>query len=274
MSTCYRHPDREAYVRCQRCERFICPSCQVEASVGFLCPDDAGTNTTKARITSMAPAPMQRALRTGAPVVTYLLIIACVAIWALQYLLGDSFTYKFLYTPYATILEPWRMITSAFLHSPSSVLHILFNMYSLWIFGRVLEPILGSGRFLLLYLVSAFGGSVSVLWLAGPGTSVVGASGAIFGLMAAYFVVLRSVGSSTGQMVGLIAINLASGFLIPGVSWQGHLGGLIVGGIIATIYSRTRGANDGRKRRAYVLLTIGALIVATIAGCARLLGYF
>jgi membrane associated rhomboid family serine protease len=246
----------------------------VEASVGFLCPDDAGTNTTKARITSMAPAPMQRALRTGAPVVTYSLIIACVAIWALQYLLGDSFTYKFLYTPYATILEPWRMITSAFLHSPSSVLHILFNMYSLWIFGRVLEPILGSGRFLLLYLVSAFGGSVSVLWLAGPGTSVVGASGAIFGLMAAYFVVLRSVGSSTGQMVGLIAINLASGFLIPGVSWQGHLGGLIVGGIIATIYSRTRGANDGRKRRAHVLLTIGALILATIAGCARLLGYF
>ena len=206
--------------------------------------------------------------------VTLGLVLVNVIIWLLQIVPGSGLTDKLAFVPLSVFVEPWRMITSAFLHSPSSVLHILFNMYSLRIFGRVLEPILGSGRFLLLYLVSAFGGSVSVLWLAGPGTSVVGASGAIFGLMAAYFVVLRSVGSSTGQMIGLIAINLASGFLIPGVSWQGHLGGLIVGGIIATIYSRTRGANDGRKRRAYVLLTIGALIVATIAGCARLLGYF
>ena len=200
MSTCYRHPDREAYVRCQRCERFICPYCQVEASVGFLCPEDAGTNTAKARITSMAPAPMQRALRTGAPVVTYSLIVACVIMWGLQYFVGDSFTYKFLYTPYATILEPWRMITAGFIHSdslfsdPSSVLHILLNMYSLWIFGQVLEPMLGRARFLALYLISIFGGSVAVLWFGNVMGGVVGASGGIFGLMGAYFVVLRSLG--------------------------------------------------------------------------------
>ena len=221
----------------------------------------------------MAPRGVQNALRSGAPVVTYTLIAVCALMWGAQLLLGWSFTAKFLYTPYATILEPWRMLTSAFLHDPSSILHLLFNMYSLWIFGRLLEPLLGRGRFLTLYLVSAFGGSVSVLWLAGAGTTVVGASGAIFGLMAAYFVVLRSIGGSTSQMVGLIAINLASGFLIPGISWQGHLGGLIAGGVIAYIYSRTRGANDARKRRNLVLLTIGVLVLATVAGCARLLGY-
>ena len=273
MSTCYRHPDREAYVRCQRCERFICPSCQVEASVGFLCPDDAGINTTKARITSIAPAPMQRALRSDAPVVTYSLIVACFLAWGAQLVFGDAFTYKFLYTPYATILEPWRMLTSAFLHDPSSILHILFNMYSLWIFGRVLEPILGRGRFLSIYLLSAFGGSVSVLWLAGAGTTVVGASGAIFGLMAAYFVVLRTIGANSGQIVGLIAINLLSGFLISGISWQGHLGGLIVGGVVASIYSRNRGSNQVARRRGLIWLTVAMLIIATVAGCARLLGY-
>ena len=274
MSTCYRHPDREAYVRCQRCERFICTDCQYEAAVGFLCPDDAGQSSVSAKITNMAPRQVRSAIRSNAPIVTYALIAFCVLVYGLQKLVGDSFTLSWLYTPYATVLEPWRMLTSAFLHDPSSILHILFNMYSLWIFGRVIEPLLGRGRFLTLYLVSALGGSVSVLWLAAPGVMVYGASGAIFGLMAAYFVILRSIGGNTTQMVGLIAINLVSGFLIQGIAWQAHLGGMITGGVVAYIYSRFRHSGQERQRRFYVLLTVGALILLTVAGALRLLGYF
>ena len=274
MSTCYRHPEREAYVRCQRCERFICPECQVEAAVGFLCPDDAGQGSIGARITSMAPRQVRTAIRSNAPVVTYTLMAICVAVYALQIVLGDSFTLAWLYTPYATVTEPWRMITSAFLHDPNSILHILFNMYSLWIFGRVIEPILGRARYLTLYLISAFAGSVGVLWLSGAGTMVYGASGAIFGLMAAYFVILRSIGGNTTQMVGLIAINLVSGFIIQGVAWQAHLGGMIAGGVVAYIYSRYRYSGQESRRRFLVSVTIGALLVLTVAGVLHLLGYF
>lgn len=274
MNTCYRHPDREAYVRCQRCERFICPSCQVEAAVGFLCPEDAGQNSIGATVTKLAPRRVQRAISAGAPVVTYSLIAACTIIWGLQLLLGDWFTLAFLYTPYATIVEPWRMLTAAFLHDPTSILHLLFNMYSLWIFGRVLEPVLGRAKFLTLYLLAAFGGSVSVLWLAEAGSAVIGASGAIFGLMGAYFVILRRSGGNTSSMVGLIAINLVSGFLIPGISWQGHVGGLITGVAIGLIYVRYPADSQKVARRNLVWLTAGALLVITIAGAAHLLGYF
>lgn len=274
MSTCYRHPDREAYVRCQRCERFICPDCQVEAAVGFLCPEDAGQASVSARITNMAPRRVRSAIKSNAPVVTYGLIAACVLVYGLQLLLGDGFTLSWLYTPYATAVEPWRMLTSAFLHDPSSVLHILFNMYSLWIFGRVLEPVLGRRRFLSLYLISAFAGSVAVLWLAAPGVMVYGASGAIFGLMAAYFVILRSIGGNTTQMVGLIAINLVSGFLIHGIAWQAHLGGLIAGGLVAYIYSKHSALAKVSGLRKSMATLLGALLLLTIAGSFHLLGYF
>jgi membrane associated rhomboid family serine protease len=222
----------------------------------------------------MAPRQVRTAIRSNAPVVTYALMAICVAVYALQILLGGSFTLAWLYTPYATVTEPWRIITSAFLHDPNSILHILFNMDSLWIFGRVIEPILGRARFLTLYLISAFAGSVGVLWLSGAGTMVYGASGAIFGLMAAYFVILRSVGGNTTQMVGLIAINLVSGFIIQGVAWQAHLGGMIAGGVVAYIYSRYRYSGQESRRRFLVSLTIGALLVLTVAGVLHLLGYF
>ena len=206
MATCYRHPDREAYVRCQRCDRPICPDCQYEAAVGFLCPDDAGQAGLGATVTRMAPRRVQNAIKSDRPIVTISLIVTNAVIWGLQLLLGGQFTLAFDYAPVLTASEPWRMITAAFLHDPYSILHILFNMYSLWIFGRELEVVLGRGRYLALYMLSAFGGSVSVLLLA-PDTSVVGASGAIFGLMGAYFVVIRAIGGSSGQLTALIAIN-------------------------------------------------------------------
>ena len=257
--TCYRHPDREAYVRCQRCERLICPDCQYEAAVGFLCPDDAGQTGFAATANRMAPRAVRNRLNSDSPVVTWALIAICVAVYGLQQLPGLYITEQFMYVPLGTVMEPWRAITAGFLHG--GIVHLLVNMYSLYIFGGLVEQMLGRVRYLALYLISIFGGSVAVLWLSDITSSVVGASGAIFGLMAAYFVIAKRLGANTGQLTGLIAINLFIGFL-PGtnISWQAHVGGLIAGGIVAYIYTKTRGANDTSKRR----LTVGFLVIVLV----------
>jgi membrane associated rhomboid family serine protease len=217
----------------------------------------------------MAPRRVRNAINSDRPVVTFALIAINAAIWGLQLLIGVQFTLAFEYAPLLTASEPWRMITAAFLHDPYSILHILFNMYSLWIFGRELEVVLGRGRYLALYMLAAFGGSVSVLLLA-PDTYVVGASGAIFGLMGAYFVVIRAIGGRSGQLLGLIAINLMSGFIVPGVSWQGHVGGVATGAVVAGVYAKTRNDSDSGKRKRYMLLVFIALIAITVVGVARL----
>jgi membrane associated rhomboid family serine protease len=137
-------------------------------------------------------------------------------------------------------------------------------MYSLYIFGQVLEPMLGRARFAALYLISLFGGSVGVLWLASPDSWVVGASGAIFGLMAAYFVILRTIGQNSGQMLGLIAINLVFGFFSSGVSWQGHVGGLITGGVVALVLANTRMISQQAAQRLGLVSVVIGLILLTV----------
>lgn len=263
---CYRHSDREAYVRCQRCERYICPACQTEAAVGFLCPEDSGVSAAT-RVVNKAPRQVRKLFASDS-LVTTTLIALCVVIWVLQILPGSLVTNQLAYAPFVTPFEPWRMITTGFLHSTSSPFHLLLNMYSLYIFGRALEPMLGALRFLWLYLISLLGGSVAVLWMMQPTDWTVGASGAIFGLMGAYFVVARSLGYSSNQFVGLIAINLAFGFLIPGIAWQAHLGGLIAGMAVAGAYSITRGLNKQVLQRVYLLGIFAALVVITFAGVA------
>ena len=260
--TCYRHPDREAYVRCQRCERFICPECQVEASVGFLCPDDAGGTATQLnRRRTRAARTRQSGPR---PVVSLSLIGLNIAFWLLQIMPGSYVTDLMAYVPQITGVQPWRMITAGFVHNPANFLHLLLNMYSLYIFGQVLEPMLGRARFLALYLISVFGGSVGVLLLANPDSWVVGASGAIFGLMAAYFVILRQLGQNSGQMLGLIAINLVFGFFSSGVSWEGHVGGLVTGGVVALVLANTRMLSQQSAQRLGLIGVVLGLVLLTI----------
>jgi membrane associated rhomboid family serine protease len=186
-------------------------------------------------------------------------------IWLLQVIPGSTLTSTLFYAPLLTVIEPWRMITAGFVHSPDSVWHILLNAYSIYIFGRVIEPMLGPVRFLVLYLVSIFGGSAMVLWLGEPVVPVVGASGAFFGLMGAYLIMLRAIGDNSGLLVGLIAVNLAFGFLVPGISWQGHLGGLLAGMAVTAVYARTR-YKSGLSQKIQVLGVIGLIGVATVAG--------
>jgi membrane associated rhomboid family serine protease len=186
-------------------------------------------------------------------------------IWLLQVIPGSTVTSTLFYAPLLTVIEPWRMITAGFVHSPDNFWHILLNIYSIYIFGRVIEPMLGPIRFLVLYLVSIFGGSAMVLWLGEPVVPVVGASGAFFGLMGAYLIMLRAIGDNSGLLVGLIAVNLAFGFLVPGISWQGHLGGLLAGMAVTAVYARTR-YKSGFSQKIQVLGVIGLIALATVAG--------
>ena len=186
-------------------------------------------------------------------------------IWLLQVIPGSTVTTTLFYAPLLTVLEPWRMITAGFVHSPDSFWHILINIYSIYIFGRILEPLLGPSRFLVLYLISIFGGSAAVLWLSEPVVPVVGASGAFFGLMGAYLVMLRAIGDNSGLLVGLIAVNLAFGFIVPGISWQGHLGGLLAGMAVTGVYARTR-YKSALAQKIQVLGVVGLIVLITVAG--------
>ena len=202
-------------------------------------------------------------LRRGsiAPVTSALLIIN-VLVWLGQISpIGLDITYEFFFAPLLAMSEPWRMLSAGFVHDWTGPLHILFNSYAIWIFGRQLEPMLGPLRFLILYLTSIVGGSVAVLWLSDPVVPVVGASGALFGLMAAFFVIIRATGGNASQLFGLIAINFALGFFVSGISWEGHLGGMVAGLLIAVVYARTR-----RPNQLFLQLVGIGLVWAAIVG--------
>jgi membrane associated rhomboid family serine protease len=261
---CYRHPDRQSYILCQRCGRTVCAECQTQAPVGVHCPEcrreamQSAPRTKPAIVTAI-----NRARHGGAPVVTYTLLGVLAAVYLLQQVSGGVVTQALAYHPVLTTTEPWRMLTSTFVHSQGSIFHILFNGYALWLFGRILEPALGRWRFLTLYLLSGLGGSAAVLWLS-PDTWVVGASGAVFGLFAAMFVIQRGLGGNATQLLIVIGLNLVIGF-IPGtnISWQAHLGGLIVGALVALVLMKTRSPRQvGRQR--LLLLGVLALVVVTI----------
>ena len=270
VPVCPRHPDRPSYVRCQRCGRPACPDCQRAAAVGFQCVDCV--NESK-RTTPEVRTVYGGAVANGKPVVTFGIIAACVVVYALQWLIPgqavyEQFAYNNIFaTPQYGAFEPWRMITAAFLHSPDSLLHIMLNMYTLWIFGQALEPLLGRARFLALYLLSAVGGSVGYLLLnpvlvPGQGlVGVVGASGAIFGLFGAMLLVQRHRGGDTRQLWVLIAINGVIGFLIPQIAWQAHLGGLITGGLCAAVLAYTpRGPRQGLLQAAGLAAVLALLV--------------
>ncbi|WP_077488038.1 rhomboid family intramembrane serine protease [Sinomonas mesophila] len=226
---CPRHPDRISYVRCQRCGRPACPECQRPAAVGFHCVDCVRELAAPAPRTAYGAV----ARPGGRPLVTTLLIAACAVVYALQWAVPNSYVYlEFAYATLLTGIEPYRMLTTAFLHAPTFVLHILVNMYTLWIFGQALEPLLGRARFLAVYLLSAVGGSVGYFLLTPPSlVGVVGASGAVFGLFGAMFVVMRQRGGDSRQLLVLIAINAVLGFVVPQIAWQAHLGGLVTGAL-------------------------------------------
>jgi membrane associated rhomboid family serine protease len=245
---CYRHPGREAHIRCQRCGRPICPDCMVPASVGFQCPECVreGSRTTRQGRTTFggvrptAPGSVTMAL-IGLNVVVFLLVLVSGG--------ADSLLLtKLALIPRSTVLlvsgRPevvqgvangawWQLVTSMFTHV--QIWHIGFNMLFLYLLGPQLEIMLGRWRYLALYLLSGLTGSVFVYVLAHPASVTVGASGALFGLMAALLVAAVKVRGQVQSLVGLIVVNAVITFLgADYISWQGHLGGFVGGLFLGT----------------------------------------
>jgi membrane associated rhomboid family serine protease len=279
---CYRHPDRQSFIHCQRCGRTICPQCQTQAAVGVQCPECVREG--RAEVRASQGGYLGRLIPRGnAPVVTYMLIGLCVVIFLAQFLSGGALTAEWVLDPRFIAAQPWRLITSAFLHSTNFIPHLLFNMYALFIFGPALERFLGRLRFLALYLVGAFGGSLGVVllyqlavvtggasskWFGGflQWSSALGASGAVFALMGALLVLRKAMGLQLRQILIVVVVNLAFGFIAPGIAWQDHLLGFATGAAVAAVYLRTR--------RPEQLRTQIISVVGIAAGIAIILAVF
>lgn len=265
QDVCPRHPGRQAVDYCKRCNRPTCSDCTIPTEVGSICVDCAKS--------SSRGIPLSRRL-SGTPIVTYSLLAVTIAV----YLVGMVWPVidQFLaFNPVLAYVQPWRFLTVSLVHG--GFFHILFNMMMLYLLGQGGERLLGHWRFLSLYLLSTFGGSVTVLaWAAvEPGsltTWTVGASGAIYGLFGAVLVQhLRNKMNPTSILV-LLGINLVYSFTAGGVSWQGHLGGLIVGSLVTWMYSVLSTPRPGVTQRKQNLWEFGgaaavtALLVATTIG--------
>jgi membrane associated rhomboid family serine protease len=259
VPVCYRHPDRETYIRCSHCEKPICPDCMISAPVGFQCPDCVAE--------AAAEAPAIRS-RLGAkvptkPYVTYTLIGMCAVLFGLQTLnvIDDG---SFVMWPVGVALDDqyYRLITSMFLHG--SILHIGFNMLVLWSLGPQLENLLGHVRFATLYLVAGLGGSVASFWFTPFNVGSLGASGAIFGLFGAWVVIGRRLSIPIQQILGLIAINIVIGFIIPNVDWRAHLGGLVTGALVAAVFAYAPKAGKRVWETLGVLAIVGGLALLTV----------
>jgi len=261
---CYRHPERTTYVRCTRCDNPICPECMRSASVGFQCPDCVG----EAARTVRQPVTVAGGALVTKPYVTWTLIGVTVAVFLWQFAAGvGQVAEDFGMWPFGIALygEWWRLLTAAFLHG--SWLHIAFNMYVLFLFGPVLERVLGHVRFTMLYVVAALGGSVASYVFSDPRTVSVGASGAIFGLMGAVIVAGKRLRWDITQVLVLLGINVVIGFLSPEVDWRAHFGGLVVGALVAAVFVWT--PPPFRSARVLwqvfgVLAILGVLVVVTM----------
>jgi membrane associated rhomboid family serine protease len=277
---CYVHPDRTAGSICRRCSRPICPDCMREAPVGWQCVRCIHQDSRRAPVTRWRP---NRGGRLGntrlTPVVIALIAINVgVYIWQQASHAGfyvyqgqpipcsNTVVCRFSMWPQLVHHGQWyRLFTAAFLHA--SIPHILFNMLTLAVIGSPVEAELGKSRFVALYLVSALGGSVGSYLLSPQNQLGVGASGAIFGLAGAYFVLARRRGWETGSIMGLIIFNLIYGFAVAGVDWRAHLGGLLTGAAVA--FGLSRSADLRRAASRAMEVAAGA---ATTLGAAAVLG--
>ena len=267
---CYRHPDRETWIRCQRCGRPICPDCMRPASVGFHCPECVAEGAR----TQRQPRTLGGGFVPQSPGrVTIVLIAINVVVFALARFGSQEVVNQTIMLAECSPRPPaaacfgysgvdqggwWRLLTSVFLHT--EILHILFNMYALWIFGPVLERFLGSSRFLALYLTCGVAGSVAVLYFSPPHLPTLGASGAIFGLFGAAIIIMRSRGMDITSLLVLLGINLVITFTVPNISWQGHLGGLAAGLLFGAVFAYA----PRERRNLFQGLAFGGLWAAMI----------
>ncbi len=277
MATCYRHSDRETNVACSNCGRPICPDCMTSTPVGMRCPECSRQTTKVVRSPS--------GMLGGAHPVTIALIIACVAAFIAQVAGGMGMTNG---SPAGTVTvdfgligwrpisinqaigvgegEYYRILTGGFLHS--GLIHLAINMLALFFLGALLERAMGGWRFAGIFFVSLLGGSLGALLLS-PQDLTVGASGAVFGLMAAGFIEARDRGlNDIASQIGFyVVINLVFTFSVPNISVGGHLGGMVAGGVLTLLLAqlrRSRGSGAQPVEIGAIVAMGAALAVACV----------
>jgi membrane associated rhomboid family serine protease len=267
---CYRHPDRETLVSCSECGRPICEECMHFAPVGIRCPDHANVGAVKPSPQRTVVNVRRRAGALAAPA-TAVLIAVNVLVYVITAVQGSGLSGPGgpLFERWALVGilvddgEWWRLVTAMFLHA--NLIHLGFNMLALYWLGSVVEQMLGTPRYLLVYFVSGLAGSAGALISSSAFAVTVGASGAIFGVLGALLILeYRATGTFAGPALTLIVINLAFTFAIAGISKGGHLGGL-VGGILATFV-----LDETRRRR---MPAVGAVIVVGIGVASLVLAF-
>jgi membrane associated rhomboid family serine protease len=279
---CYRHAGRETRIRCTRCDRPICPDCMNDAAVGFQCPEcvKEGQKTVRQARTVFGGR-----ISTDPGQVTRVLIGLNVGVFALTLfgggggdVLGGGLTP--LHVRFANLAvgscvegmsgcttgqsigvaggEYYRLVTSMFLHY--GAFHLLMNMYALLMVGDAVERALGRWRYVTLYLIAGLGGSAAS-YAFGPNNFSAGASGAVFGLFGAYFVIQKRLRLDTSQMATLIGLNIIIGFLLRGyIDWRAHIGGLVAGAALTALFAYV--GRRGRERD--ILHAAGAAVVLAI----------
>ncbi len=260
---CFRHPDRLTMLSCGNCERPICTSCAVDTPVGVRCAECAGVPTgARAVVHALKPR--------SANAATIVIVVGTIIVFLAQMFSSSSVgrglgggvsEAAWLYGPDVANGEWWRILTCGVLHA--GIAHLLFNMIALWQLGSIIETFFGTMRFLLIYVVSIVWGSAGALLLT-PDRPTVGASGGVFGLMAALLVMQHQRRVTIVPDLWLwLGLNLVLTFTFPGISIGGHLGG-IVGGVLAAavlgtglsrsgLGSRVRGSSAG------ILIVIGVI---------------
>ncbi|SDM10453.1 rhomboid family intramembrane serine protease [Nonomuraea jiangxiensis] len=261
VPTCYRHPAKETWVRCQRCERPICPDCMRDAAVGFQCPEcvsEGNRGIRQAKSTFGG-----NLVRT--PYVTWTILGLTALAFAGQLLAGGLVTSVLQMWPIGVAIgDYYRLVTVALVHS--DLIHILFNGWAIFVIGPYLERAFGHTRFAALYVLSALGGSVLGMWMDPENTATVGASGAVFGMFGAVFVVGRRLNLDVRGITVIIALNLAITFVFPlissaRISWTGHVGGLVTGTLLAAALAYA----PARNRALWHALAIAGTLVVLVA---------
>lgn len=262
--TCYRHTDRESYIRCQRCGRTICPECQTPASVGVHCPEcvRSGNRSRPAVRTAFGGV----VPRGDGAIVTKVIIGLCVLVFIGQQLtdLVPRFgMIGYAFTRSGDVLgiadgELYRLLTPVLLHG--GPVHLFVNMLSLWFLGPFLEQALGRARFITLFVIGGIGGSAVSFALGAPNIASVGASGAVFALVGALVPIYRRMRLNIAPVVVMIAINAFIGFSYPGIDWRAHLGGLLTGGLLGLAF-----AYAPRERRTAVHVGVAVALLVLVA---------
>lgn len=295
--TCYRHPAHSAGVTCQRCDKPICPSCMVTASVGFHCPECSGIKReknvpkiSKRRVPRNVPSTYgPNFLAQSFTPVTLAVILINLIFYIFSVInwggvdppSGEVGTIEInfgLIESYVKDGDWWRIFTNGFIHG--GFFHIISNMLIFWFVGRQLESHLGPVKFSLLYIASIVGGSFAILWF--TSTSIVGnvitinvtvgASGGVYGLMGAFLVLSKfHTGRFVNSIISIIlAVNIGFNLLSivsnrGGISYEGHLGGLVTGTVVALSYTYLRSYISRSLTKRFVQVITYSLPIIIIA---------